>query len=296
MLTRHFLKNNNYLLKVTKFVLHPLMASFFNLPNSDQTRWSSIKLDFTTTRLTSLEDVKHLISKCARESETQLGGFESLDHLANHVYMNEQHELISLIDLVVKKAAKLDIVFPDGKLPRLSRQTSKIELSREQILCILANMFLCTIKKSAKNPYWVTFANWIADGRTCALVYLRTLIEFFKQSLMLSCNKEENTDHGNLIFERRHLDKTRLDAYLNSHESTFKNISFDLKEESIGDKSQIEVDFANMDIGFGVTGTQEEILFGKHPELCVAMLFSDTMQDDEAIVIRNCRKVAVYQG
>lgn len=75
----------------------------------------------------------------------------------------------------------------------------------------------------------------------------------------------------------------------------FRDIRFKMTG-SIGDLSRIQVDFANKDIGFGVTGTQEEILFGKHPELCVSMLFVDTLQDDEAIIVYNCRKVADFEG
>jgi len=64
----------------------------------------------------------------------------------------------------------------------------------------------------------------------------------------------------------------------------------------IGDASGLEVDFANEDIGFGVTGSQEEILFGASPELCVAMLFCDTLAPTEAIVIQGARRVALFTG
>lgn len=273
--------------------LRSLMSRHFLLPNSDPILWAKIQHDLNSATLNSLEDVKSLILKCQKQVGSNLENralsFDSLDHLATHVYT--ENELVEILGKVAKNAAKLDQIMPSGKLPRLCPQTPKINLDREQTMCILSNMLFCTIRKSIQNPYWVTFANWLGDGRTCALVYLRTLIEFFRQSF--ETNRSDQSDM--ITFERRQLDKERLETYLNSNSTKFSDLNFEMSG-SIGDKSQIEVDFANKDIGFGVTGTQEEILFGKHPELCVSMLFADTMLDDEAIVIQNCRKVAVFEG
>lgn len=273
--------------------------SYFHLPNSNPTEWSQIQYELSQANFTSLDHVKSLISKFKRNTDDSCSftsqesdHFASLDYLAKNIFTDERN-LVSILEKVAKNASKLDETFPGGKLPRLTRQNPKLDLNRMQALCVLSNMLVCTVKKSVHNPYWVTFSNWLGDGRTCALVYLRTLIEFFRQSFEL--DDDDRSRRQVISFERRQLDKSQLDVFLNSDSSKFTRLSFEMNG-LIGDKSQIQVDFANMDIGFGVTGTQEEILFGKHPELCVAMLFADTMQDDEAIVISNCQKAAIYEG
>jgi hypothetical protein len=259
--------------------------SYFKLPNFDQNKWTSIKSSLIDSKLSSLDDIKRLISDFSDNNE-----FATIDNLKENY---RESELVSLISNIVRTAAKIEEIRPDGKLPRLCVENRVVKLSRRETLYILANMFVCTVEKSNRNPYWVTFSNWLGDGRPIATVYLRTLLEYFRQSFD-SSSGFINLDEM-IVFERRQLDRTRLQDYLDSDRSEFRAIDFDLTR-SIGDWSRIEVDFANMDIGFGVTGTQEEILFGKHPELCVSMLFADTMRDNEAIVISNCRKVGVYEG
>ena len=39
-----------------------------------------------------------------------------------------------------------------------------------------------------------------------------------------------------------------------------------------------------------------KILFGSSPEMCIAMLFCDTLDGDEAIVIKGARRVALFDG
>ena len=45
------------------------------------------------------------------------------------------------------------------------------------------------------------------------------------------------------------------------------------------------MDFANKNVGFGTTGTQEELILGTSPETCPIVLFNETLEDNEAIVI-----------
>ena len=59
---------------------------------------------------------------------------------------------------------------------------------------------------------------------------------------------------------------------------------------------EVEVDFANKDIGFGPGGTQEEILFGMTPEACPAVLLCPTLTDHEALVISGVRRVGSWSG
>ena len=58
----------------------------------------------------------------------------------------------------------------------------------------------------------------------------------------------------------------------------------------------IEVSFANKDVGFGVSGTQEEVKMAMSPEACVAMLIVPTLQDNETLLIQGVRQVGSCQG
>lgn len=61
----------------------------------------------------------------------------------------------------------------------------------------------------------------------------------------------------------------------------------------------LQVDFANRFIGGGVLGAgqvQEEIRFCINPELLVAMMTMETMQDNEAIIIRGAERFSSYSG
>ena len=61
----------------------------------------------------------------------------------------------------------------------------------------------------------------------------------------------------------------------------------------------IEVDFANKHIGGGVLGTgcvQEEIRFVLSPELIVSLLFCETMDDKETILIKGAERFNDYEG
>ncbi len=58
----------------------------------------------------------------------------------------------------------------------------------------------------------------------------------------------------------------------------------------IGDIEQIEVDFANKHVGFGTSGTQEELILGTSPETCVIVLFI------KAVLITGGKRYGDYTG
>ena len=45
------------------------------------------------------------------------------------------------------------------------------------------------------------------------------------------------------------------------------------------------MDFANEHVGFGTTGTQEELLLGMSPETCPIVLFNEILGDKDALMI-----------
>merc|ERR1719154_883933 len=67
-------------------------------------------------------------------------------------------------------------------------------------------------------------------------------------------------------------------------------------EGRIGDIEQVEVDFANEHVGFGTTGTQEELILGTSPEFCVIVLFNEVLEDNEALLMTGARRYGEYSG
>ena len=45
------------------------------------------------------------------------------------------------------------------------------------------------------------------------------------------------------------------------------------------------MDFANEHVGFGTTGTQEELLLGMSPETCPIVLFNEILGEKDALLI-----------
>lgn len=249
----------------------------FDYENVD---WASLSSRLSEAEFQSVNDFRNFMA------------FD-LKTIDNLMTVFSETQLVDVFNKVKNFALKLPELFPSGKIPRLTAEHTFIDFNRSQVLCILSHMFLCSLKKSHKNFYWTTFENWLIDGRTCATVYLHTLIEYFQQSFAYIENKEFMNEF--VTFKRNKTNLAKIDSALQDSHVELGKVILKLNG-GIGDESMNEVDFANCDIGFGVTGTQEEILFGASPEMCIAMLFCDTMQDDEAIIIKGARKVAFFDG
>ena len=58
----------------------------------------------------------------------------------------------------------------------------------------------------------------------------------------------------------------------------------------------VELSFANKDGGFGISGTQEERLMGMSPELCLAMLLSPSLADNEGLLIEGAMPAGICRG
>ena len=66
----------------------------------------------------------------------------------------------------------------------------------------------------------------------------------------------------------------RLSYAINFDDTNFKQSS-----------GECEMDFANEHVGFGTTGTQEELILGMSPETCAIVLFNEILGDKDALMI-----------
>ncbi|ARF08247.1 poly ADP-ribose glycohydrolase PARG [Catovirus CTV1] len=78
----------------------------------------------------------------------------------------------------------------------------------------------------------------------------------------------------------------------NTFENKFPTINIKIEDSIINNK----VVFSNKIIGAGPYGTQEELIFGSHPEAIVFSLVTDQLKENEAIVTFNVVRFADYVG
>ena len=224
---------------------------FFPLPNYDLNKWELLREQIEETKQNSIEQIKEFLISIG-----DLSGDLSPSFKYFLTVYDEKH-LLELFSRVKEFSLRLTDLFPSGKILRLGKTTAELKFTREQILCILCHMCLSSLSKTKHNMYWVNFDKWLLDGQVCACAYLHALFEYFSQSFELIDKKSEFMKE-NVTFERRSLDRELLETRL-QHDDDLKLSKVNVRRGSIGDGSLVEVDFANQDIGFGVTGTQEEV-------------------------------------
>jgi len=261
----------------------------FELMDFSASSWQDLKgtLERPFEKLTDF----HNLIKSNDPGSSELQTLEKL--ILQNLYTPDR--LLKCINFVRQTSLSLPTIFPSGKINRLNSEFRVVHFSRRQVLVLLAHMFLCTVKPTWRNNYWVTFHNWLTDGRGCALAYLQSLLGYFEESMMDQQAGGAGFWDEVVTFERRQIDPSKVTASI-AHNSSLLGIPTVSSTGSIGDTSVIEIDFANKDIGFGTYGTQEEILFGASPEMCIAMLFCDSMTDSECILIKGARKVGLFSG
>ena len=181
---------------------------------------------------------------------------------------------------IVQAALRMEELFPTGVLPPLQPE---VVLTGEQVHCLLANMLLCTLQPCSHNKYWVSFQPWLTRDTSPSMAYLTCLLNYFSSSPTHTVTYRRVTCPDTRPDWRNSQDKlTRLEVICPS---------------KIGDDpNEVEIDFANKDIGFGPGGTQEEIIFGMTPEACPAVLVCPTLQDTECLLISGVRRMGRAEG
>ena len=194
--------------------------------------------------------------------------------------------------VMIKAALRMPELFSNGVLEILTPGTTKtISLTREQIACLLAHMFLCTLKTPIWNKHWCTFGIWFATNSRPAREYLKCLLAYFAE---LDPQGRPSNPQEEVHFTRSVL-KSPPDWKKSTSCFTDDTLtpSLSLHPEP---GCNVEVSFANKDVGFGVSGTQEEVKMGMSPEACVVMLLVPTLLDNETLLIRGSRQVGMYEG
>ncbi|KAF9913296.1 hypothetical protein EC991_000058 [Linnemannia zychae] len=126
---------------------------------------------------------------------------------------------------------------------------------------------------------------------------LRCIIHYFDRVL-------KKMPGGVVTFHRQVLHETitvEPGEMLNQAPFCYSNVKIDLDSalEDDAPLGALQLDFANKVIGGGVLGrgaVQEEIRFAICPELIVSRLFTQTLQDNEAVLIKGAERFSNYNG
>uniref|UniRef100_A0A3Q0S3X3 poly(ADP-ribose) glycohydrolase n=1 Tax=Amphilophus citrinellus TaxID=61819 RepID=A0A3Q0S3X3_AMPCI len=202
-----------------------------------------------------------------------------------------------------KVSAHICVFLCSQAIPLLRKgRSATITLSQYQISCLLANAFFCTFPhRNTSRPnaeysgypsinFNSLFEKWSERKRE----KLRAIMHYFKV-----VTDEHTQPEGLVTFERRCLSNTDTPKWKSCKETLSKlHVTSEGQIEADG-KGMLQVDFASSWIGGGVLGSgllQEEILFLMNPELIVARLFTEKLEDNECLIITGSQQFSSYSG
>ncbi|KAI8797222.1 poly(ADP-ribose) glycohydrolase, partial [Biomphalaria glabrata] len=213
----------------------------------------------------------------------------------------DQHEKDFFFQKTLPEMCNLALRLSDictKPLPILKQNKSmKVTMSQQQAASLLANAFFCTFPtrnvntKSVSLPD-INFNNLYSGGpgKERKIEKLKCLLNYFER-----VTKKMPT--GTLTFSRQY---ERDNPDWKSLENKFTNMTVDA-EGSIEDvgTEMLQADFANKLVGGGVLGrglVQEEIRFIICPEMIVSRLFTETLLDNEVLIMTGCERFCKYTG
>ncbi|CAF3876381.1 unnamed protein product [Rotaria sp. Silwood1] len=250
-----------------------------------------------STSTTYIADPQHVFN-IPKENNN----FQSLVNL--FPIKKEEHRSLPCLDRAIRR---LDFDFYNDLLPTIAKwasdhtqeksieplqagTTASIVYTAAQARYIFANaFFLNTIPGYGNielNDLYNSLDNELAIER------IRCLIEYFRLSSQQNEDRQisiERYSYGNEL-----PDWSKQNILL---ESSKINIITDRMEDA--NEAQGFVDFANKHLHIHriiPSATQEEVLFSCCPEAFLSILVCDTLQDDEIVILRGCKRFINYTG
>ena len=204
-------------------------------------------------------------------------------------------------------ALELPLLFPSG-LHTLSAQNNRMVVSRRQVACLVIHQFLCSVG----TPSWMKdgcpdFHIWYSSQTPhprAVEAYFFALFRYFE--LLGSAEGpilKPSASEWPVTFTLRKVGSDYLTTDMCSKSLTEFNVVFRADHALVADEESIlglpdgaAVISANKDVGFGRTASQEEMVVGASPELCVVVLVTPTLQDDEVLVVQGARQMICMTG
>lgn len=206
-------------------------------------------------------------------------------------------------------ALELPELFPTNVLASLAHRNSRIVLSRRQVACLIVHQFLCTLSR----PQWMTdgsqdFHIWYSSRTPqpkAVKAYLFSLFHYFHMLADPSNSSPLKYDVSDwpIVFSLRVLAADHWPVINTDVGLIPPNIIDTIDGASTAEKNMLaglpngaSVISANKDVGFGRTASQEEMVVGCSPELCVVVLFQPTLRDEEVLVVEGAQAMISMTG
>lgn len=296
------------------------------LPHDKKERWLKLKdlyselegvqtaNDLAVTLQRIFEEANNDTQKLARERSKDAVDsfgpnwhFKGLEVFLEEIATREESETFfkTTLPFIVTLASSIEEFAPsEGILLCSQLQESGVVLDRRFIACVLASAFLCALPPPPDGTQVrsINFVHLYAcfhreDVQQTQAAKLRCLIHYFERL----CN--EWPDIGGRVFYCRQVIPSKslptLDDWMSCDLPLCPVIVDNETSIECSGEHMLQVDFANRYIGGGALGAghvQEEIRFCINPELLVALLFMEAMQDNESIMIRGVERFSSYSG
>ncbi|CAF0991400.1 unnamed protein product [Rotaria sordida] len=216
----------------------------------------------------------------------------------------EEHQDFSCLDQAIRR---LDFDFYNDLLPTIAKwasdhtqaklieplqagTTASVVYTAAQARYILANAFFLNTIPGYGNIDLNCLYNSLSDN--LAIERIRCLIEYFRLSSQQNEDRQISIERYSYCNELPNWNKQNILL-----ESSKINIITNRMEDA--NEAQGFVDFANKHIHIHriiPSATQEEILFSCCPEAFLSILMCDTLQDDEIVILRGCKRFIDYVG
>ncbi|KAI8588065.1 hypothetical protein BDZ88DRAFT_422993 [Geranomyces variabilis] len=266
-------------------------------------RWEVVK-SVLACPLQSFPDVKDAILAYnpTMRSNWDMSGLG--DYLRNHPSRD------SLFSTTIPAIANLALRLPNllpNPIPLLRAGENKaITLNQLQIACILANAFFCTFPRRNDTRKTSEYASYPSinfstlfggtkEGRCDPLkrAKLDCIFHYFTEV----ARRRQWTNAGKVTFHRQRC--SSFPAFASST-ATLAPVAVcatgTIEDDAPG---HLEVDFANRIIGGGVLGrgtVQEEIRFLISPDLLASRLFTQRLEDSDAVIMVGAERFSNYTG
>ncbi|KAL3101038.1 hypothetical protein niasHS_001498 [Heterodera schachtii] len=274
-------------------------AIHVTLPCYDEKRWSAITTALNGIvsagpSLTFHDFTSHVLSYAITEN----GGWKKTDFSALRALIDTgwygNRLLSEILPFIAKLALELTHCIRRPIRMLLKGKNGSLTLNRHQASVLLANAFFCTFPaefghKGRRFPRFDFNALFHLNTHR-AVEKLKFLLHYFAQI-------KQCPPIGTLSFIRQAVERLPngwKSAPLNGHLTAL----CDGRIEDEG-AAHTQMDFANEFIGGGVLGhgaVQEEIRFLICPELVVACLICERMDDNEAILLLGAERFSDYRG
>lgn len=206
---------------------------------------------------------------------------------------------------LVAIALEMPNLFPSGSLPSLSHSTPTVYLTKQQIVCLVVHQFFGTLD----DPQWkkpgrgesradigaTDFTLWYTDNQPhprAVHAYLSALFAYFSR---VTSHPLVSTD--TLSFHLSSPALPSLPGMTPLLPLMFERVEdFTTSPRFLGLPGGAALIGANRRIGFGHSGTQEEIHFGASPEACIGVLLAPPLRDHEVLVVRGAEAMVNIRG